>query len=298
MPPVRFRLGADPEFLFLTSTKMVVPASECAVTGSSAEFGCDAGHGTPGELRPPPKEEPEELVQEIHRILVQGFNQSLFAQSYNWSAGGNGSLAPTGGHIHIGDLSARITVPRSTFPTLWFDALLAVPAAFLESPSQSRVTQENTGYGALGNVRPQDHGWEYRTLGSWLTSPYVALGVLSMAKIIYHEWMLDSDGDSALRRSVLNLADEVSSNARYFPGLRGHMREYADRAWQLIPQFALYEKYRPQIDFLKGLYDDRVSWYPACGMKAAWGIPNSLPVVGPKATRYTLDDLLEQLGER
>jgi hypothetical protein len=83
---------------------------------------------------------------------------------------------PLGGHIHF----SRVWLNPQLLRAL--DNYLALPLMLIEADTTRRRRPR---YGFLGDFRRQTHGgFEYRTLPSWMVSPQVAVGVLSLASLI------------------------------------------------------------------------------------------------------------------
>lgn len=248
-------LGADPE-LVISYRNTVVNASNFVGSNSGcAEFGAD-GNGTTFELRPHYHEEPYGLVQNIRELLLKAVTKDNDLLKFDWNAGSFHLGFPTGGHIHFG-------MPNMTQRDVFvnnLDQFLAPIAVLLEDEAGAKKRREGS-YGHYGDSRTQSHGLEYRVLSSWLTSPHIAMGILSLAKVIAHERfvknlpstsLVDSEDITKVRRTAL---------FERFPLI-----------WKKITQMELYPQYKTYIDWLKFLVEHEKSWFPKENMKNAWGL--------------------------
>ncbi|SEN37773.1 Phage phiEco32-like COOH.NH2 ligase-type 2 [Paenibacillus sophorae] len=174
-------MGMDPEFLLLRdSTGRVVPASRYLPADGVA--GCDAGPpGTRGafpvaELRPRPRGEPRALLAQLRSAAMEA-DRLIADRSISWRAGGMPLRGwALGGHLHFSGVTLTAPLLRA------LDNYLALPIALLED---ARAGGRRPRYGVLGDFRLQPHGgFEYRTLPSFLVSPVVARGAVTLAHLI------------------------------------------------------------------------------------------------------------------
>ncbi|MDT3424649.1 hypothetical protein J2Z22_000161 [Paenibacillus forsythiae] len=174
-------MGMDPEFLLLRdSTGRVVPASRYLPADGVA--GCDAGPpGTRGafpvaELRPRPRGEPRALLAQLRSAALEA-DRLIADRSISWRAGGMPLRGwALGGHLHFSGVTLTAPLLRA------LDSYLALPIALLED---ARAAGRRPRYGVLGDFRLQPHGgFEYRTLPSFLVSPVVARGAVTLAHLI------------------------------------------------------------------------------------------------------------------
>ncbi|AHV97740.1 hypothetical protein PSAB_14145 [Paenibacillus sabinae T27] len=174
-------MGMDPEFLLLrVSTGRVVPASRYLPADGVA--GCDAGPpGTRGafpvaELRPRPRGEPRALLAQLRSAARQA-DRLIADRSLSWLAGGMPLRGwALGGHLHFSGVTLTAPLLRA------LDSYLALPIALLED---ARAGGRRPRYGVLGDFRLQPHGgFEYRTLPSFLVSPVIARGAVTLAHLI------------------------------------------------------------------------------------------------------------------
>jgi hypothetical protein len=150
-------IGGDPEFELIDVSGEVVEAhgaNEFRIFESCGNVGVD-GSGDQIELRPEPG--PPEVVVDNIRQLLEHFNEH-YGEKYKLAA--SSSTYPCGGHIHIG-----ITpLPDESY----YDKLSKILDHFIGKPTRglngpARKSDNEYGYGRIGDWRSQDHGMEYRT---------------------------------------------------------------------------------------------------------------------------------------
>ena len=263
MPKQDFKIGADPEFALVTRRDHLKFASQVFKGDVNGQFGLDGSDGVM-ELRPTPAYDPIDLVKNIRSAMISGVMSNKSVVGYNWKAGSASDHEPTGGHIHFGtkECSPPVSI-RSVKP---LDVFLTQTILLIEEPSEAIIRRQSSGYGEFGDYRQQSHGIEYRSLGSWLTSPYIAAGVLCLAKAIMYDMVNNELSASSIPASSCMFSRDF---------LEVNRKVALDKFkinWPLIQKMELYPKYKGYIDFIKLLIDNNKTWYPSCGMKAAWGL--------------------------
>jgi len=158
-------IGADPEFEIYRDNRYIYAANVIR-GGLTSRLGTDACSSI-GEIRPHPGT-PEEVIQSIDTILDEGYRQLRNCKIYS----GAGTNDPIGGHIHFSGVSNDPDFRRT------LDVLIGIP---LRDISNHASIRSHSSYGNLGEYRVQPHGWEYRTPCSWISHPYIAEGVLTVA---------------------------------------------------------------------------------------------------------------------
>lgn len=196
-------LGADPEFGFLEDGEFV--NADQYYDGGEGIFGHD-GCSSIAELRPLPAYSVDEFVKNVRLALQTGYVQNKSTRNLTWKAGSMVGGQPIGGHIHIGGLGKGIR----TNLTKALDCLVAPVGALLENRAEG-IRRKAGSYGHLSNMREQNWGWEYRTLASWLTSPKVAKGLLSMCYVI-SALIENKDFLSDLEKTETMKADEFKKH--------------------------------------------------------------------------------------
>ncbi|MEK0314014.1 putative amidoligase domain-containing protein [Cohnella sp. 56] len=255
------RLGADPEFVMLTASGRIVPASR--YFGRDEAAGCDSvvvrgvQRWPLAELRPRPSREPAVLAQRI-RLLLQDAAGRTAGAGLRWRAGAAPVRGlPLGGHLHFSGVALTAQRLRA------LDNVLALPLRLLEPPGAGRRRPR---YGALGDCRPKPHGgFEYRTPPSWLVSPRLALGTLSLAKLA-----AEHARELAACRP---LDDDAQRDAYYDEGDPAPLRAAAAAVRAALEALPAYSRYR---DAVAPLFDDiargRV-WDESVDIRRRWRIP-------------------------
>lgn len=297
-----FKVGADPEFSFINNGGDVVSADR-VLTRVRSKFGLD-GCEAIAEMRPSPSINPSQVVSNLYRDLLEGYHANPESRGLYWKAGSiaadEGDVYATGGHIHFGIHSAvtrRIYGDRGTYYSKlssYLDVYLAQVVRLLEDPKELRGRLRNE-YGFLGDHRANTHGLEYRVLGSWLTSPRVAEGVLCLAQaaVYQHMWSTINYGRDFPLSPLApppgpdNHQDEEDEESEDGDDVTGDLKKYRTKFPALrsdIRKFKLYKRYELPIEFLFRLIEKRKTWYPGKGvdMKQAWGIA-SVPFI-PRRT--------------
>jgi hypothetical protein len=187
----RFRLGADPEFIFasaiydaLDGRLLDFSRADAGALGlaQGPAFGAD-NNGRLAEVRPYPSRSAVEVVASILCTLRWLALQMRSTLQYDWLAGAYLADDGIGGHVHFG--RKRPTRKEEVA------ALDAVEEGllYLGVYPKDQVLRRRLGdarrqiYGALGDYRLQQHGYEYRTFPSWLDSPEIAFLTLVVSKL-------------------------------------------------------------------------------------------------------------------
>jgi hypothetical protein len=254
MAELEFTMGADPEFLCVDGRSLVESA---AYTNTQNELGCDA-NGVLFEVRPGPSTDPIEIVGNIHDIMARWMTANKDFVKFKWLAGSHYADQNIGGHIHFDIKPAKI--PTAEIANV-LDNYVGAITMLLESRNQGLRRRQGQ-YGRMGDTRPQTWGFEYRTCASWLTSPYVAAGVLSLAKAVVWEFANNPNFEP---RRIITQEDFHTMNTdkiyAVFPDL-----------WKDIASMKMYQQYKVYIDLLYFLVKKRYTWFPSTNMKEAWGL--------------------------
>lgn len=226
-------MGMDPEFLLVQMPESkIVPASRFLERTGVA--GCDSvtigGRRVypVAELRPAPSAEPKELLSHLMRAFAAA-SRRISDSSLIWQAGGMPQRGlPLGGHIHFSGVHLNGKLLRA------LDNYLALPLAVLQDP---RGKGRRPRYGALGDFRLKSYGgFEYRTLPSFLVSPVVAKGVVSLAGLIACSY-------SELMQRPLS---EANIHSAFYEGRREIMMEHIPLLMDdlmRLPEYVRYERY-------------------------------------------------------
>ncbi len=185
-PPNTLTIGADPEFTIHSSNNPTerdnfIPALRIL---PDPHYNNKLGHdgcSSTGELRPTPSTDPFRVYQSLDKIihrLGKLHNDKRFFTSGVTSN-------PVGGHIHFGNLP--FTSDQIKAITRSLDSLLFPVIFCLENENYSLERRGRSNYGKPGDIRNQPHGFEYRPLASWITSPITTKGTLATAYAIADE---------------------------------------------------------------------------------------------------------------
>jgi hypothetical protein len=250
-----FTIGADPEFCCVDGRTLIESG---AYTNNHDQFGCD-GNGITFEVRPEPSNCPLEVVGNIHDIFARKCHADKQFLRFNWKAGSYYADCPLGGHVHFGISARKLPLQDAA---IILDNYVGAITVLIEHKNQGLRRRE--AYGRMGDVRTQEWGFEYRTCSSWITSPYIAAGVLCLSKAVMYEVINNPHFEP---KSVVSAEDfyrmDVDRILGSFP-----------KIWKDITSMKLYQVYKPYIDLLYMLVTKKLTWFPNTGMKEAWGLIN------------------------
>jgi hypothetical protein len=257
---MRVKLGADPEFVLLSSEGRVVPASKYFTP--EGEAGCDSvrirgeKRWPLVELRPRPTENPNHLTSDLRRLLTLATERTAGA-SLTWKAGGLPVPGlPLGGHVHMSGVALTSERLRA------LDNAVALPLRMLEPPEAARRRPR---YGSLGDVRRQPHGgFEYRTPPSWLISPRLALATFALSKVA-----AEHSRELATDRPL----DEERYREAFYSGERQPLLTAVSRIYRTIAGTSGYAAYREPIEFLFDAISRGRSWDEGADIRTKWHIP-------------------------
>lgn len=179
----RFKLGADPEFVFMVGG-IRVDASKLGLQQGLA-YGMD-NNGRLTEIRPYPSRSGVEVIASIWATLRWMTAMRPKTLDYEWKAGAFIAGDGLGGHVHFGRKRPNRGVEINALDAI--DAQLLAIRAYpaLEVARRRAGDEHNQHYGMPGDFRPQRHGYEYRTFPSWLDSPELAFLTIVLSKLAVH----------------------------------------------------------------------------------------------------------------
>lgn len=178
-----FCIGSDPEFVFVDPDEGTkIPAIDAGLKVGLAA-GADQNERLV-ELRPWPS---VSVVTHVAGILTalrwmyRVYGETI--RRYNWRAGAFYDGDGIGGHVHFG--RKRPTRPEEVAALDGLAKVLKATGLFPVAEWEKRIRGDKLGqvYGRPGDFRIQKHGYEYRSLPSWLQSPVVAFIVLASSKL-------------------------------------------------------------------------------------------------------------------
>jgi hypothetical protein len=254
-------LGMDPEFVLRRSGPggKIVMASKFlerkgAVGCDGVRFGDRLLYAL-AELRPMPAAEPAELFRNLYATMKLA-SERISDGSLEWLAGGMPAKGlPLGGHIHVSGVFLHADLLRV------MDNYMALPLVLIEDAT---TKNRRPRYGALGDFRRQFHGgFEYRTLPSWIVSPTLAMGVLSLAKLV-------CEHAHELRQRPLERSD---MQAAYYAGDKNAIKPAALKLWSDLEKTAGYAKYSRYLNKLKRMLERSEPWNEQQDVRKSWKLP-------------------------
>jgi hypothetical protein len=253
-------LGSDPEFILLNPLGKVVSASR--FLERKGPVGCDAivlsGHRVIlplAELRPQPSYSPRELIRNLHQRM-QLAARKINDESLAWLSGGMPLKGfPLGGHIHFSGLWLNSHLLRA------LDNYLALPLLLIEGET---ARGRRPRYGFLGDYRRQSHGgFEYRTLPSWLISPRLACGVVTLAALIASHY----------RELPGKQLQQPEVQALFYAGDKEKLRELVDELWRDLEGLGeVYTRYSAWLAPLRDMMLRGETWNETLDIRQAWKI--------------------------
>lgn len=260
--PDAVTMGADLEFTLIYHNE-VIPASDFFPI--EGEVGCDGrqmerncGEYALAEIRPKPADSPHEVFLNIKELLKEASDKVPY-QDIEFRGGSRPySGYPCGGHLHFG-------TPLSLSLLRGLDQYLALPVALVEESYNARKRRK-TGFGGLGRYRFKPHGFEYRSLSSWIVEPDLALSILCLAKLIlnhHHELPSDFIFDFTVQKAYYN------SNK---PVLKKIWKQIKSR----LMSTSSYPLYQNELSILFNRIEEKRTCQESSDLRKNWGfqVPN------------------------
>ncbi|OOC60984.1 putative amidoligase domain-containing protein [Paenibacillus ihbetae] len=253
-------LGMDPEFILMRDNGEVVHASAFMERGGLAGSDAVRFRGEViyplAELRPDPKPQPKELLRELQRAMREAY-ALITDRTLSWRAGALPYTDfPLGGHIHFSGVPLTLSLLQV------LDNYLALPLALLEDP-QGRVRRPR--YGFLGDFRRQSYGgFEYRTLPSFLISPFVTKLSLAIAYL-------------AAKYSDLMPARPLNAeryHRAYYEGDKAALRECVPGWHRDLSALPEYPRFACEIEKALSYIESGRTWDESRDIRPLWNIPS------------------------
>ena len=168
MAPELLTLGCDPELVCRLNGEFTSASNYFKFRSS---MGLD-GNEEIAELRPGYSTSPIDLTAKIRSVLEYGHEQNPDLEFY---AGHYVDDYPIGGHIHLG-VEATLDIIDG------LDIVLSSLSNIIDDEEQV-IRRRESGYGKKKAYRNKSYGLEYRTPGSFLLSPTIALVTFTLAKL-------------------------------------------------------------------------------------------------------------------
>lgn len=176
-----FLVGADPEFMFMTESGRY-DARNLGMKAGLA-FGAD-NNGRLVELRPEPARSALSVLSSIWLTMRWMAVYAPKSTQYSWRSGAYCEQDGLGGHIHYGRKREYLRT-REVASLDRITHLLFTAGIFDREEGRLRFRQGQGGhYGGLSDIRKQPHGYEYRSLPSWMDSPWLAYFNLVIGKLV------------------------------------------------------------------------------------------------------------------
>jgi hypothetical protein len=253
-------LGADPEFMLLNAKSgKIVAASD--FFPRDGLVGCDniripnRQQRPVAEIRPRPDLSPHNLIDNIRHALNTAIRMAPY-RNLKWVAGSQPSGSYSiGGHIHFSNIDLNNNLLRA------LENYLAIPVFLIENPVSAARRRKK--YGLLADVRFKQYGgFEYRTPGSWLVSPQIALAILCLAKVVATHYMELTD----------NYLDNYEAQAAFYRGDQDYFRPIFNRLWTKISATETYRQYSAELKLLSAMISDGNIWDEKHDFREVWQI--------------------------
>lgn len=181
-----FKLGADPEFVFHDGTHRI-DAGDFGMLKAGPAFGADNNNRLV-ELRPKPSRSALSVLASLWLAMRWMVVYQPQVLQFHWRSGSYFGGDGLGGHVHFGRKRLKLR-DREVGVLDRLTHLLFVANIFDREEGRMRVRQAQGApagqpYGALGDVRVQPHGYEYRTMPSWIDDVWLAYFNLVVAKLV------------------------------------------------------------------------------------------------------------------
>ena len=262
MPITDFTIGADPEFALSKVDGSLVSAGDVLTDPDNPnKFGKD-GNGITFEIRPKESKNPLQVVNNIRKIFLTQIKEEPKFMEYKWHSGSYFKDCPLGGHIHFGLNNRQIDFTNAC-NTL--SNYVGAASILIEKKAEGIGRRNRGNYGGMTDHRAQNWGFEWRTLSSWLSSPYIAAGILCLSKTVINEMVNNPSFRSG----------DYVNNDDFCLMRSDTVRSKWPTIWAEIEKMALYPTFKSHIDVIKTLIDNNLSWSPKSDLKDSWGIAST-----------------------
>lgn len=253
----------------------------------TTEIGCD-GQSALGELRPKHGNDPIEhfneilkLIEELSDLLspeIVCYKEDLQIKAGAYQGDKEFETFQLGGHIHLG-CNKYIKVLYwgeylSFFCGIPLTLITDNEKKFYGNVSERDVRHKEGQYGVYGTYRTKDYGIEFRMPSSWLVSPQVTIGALSLAYVVGNEFINHL-------KNATELIWEKIFNDKYEIKTYNYIHWYNNQNWVLlqgefepikleIQQMELYPKYKEYIDYILDMIDNNETWHSEGDILPRW----------------------------
>jgi len=222
---IEVTVGADPELEVTKDNRVIRADTNLGIRDyTSTEIGCD-GAAAQLEFRPQPGT-PKQVVKNI-RHLVKKFSETWD----QFDLTDEGARFPLGGHIHVG-VGHRMDAPRDY--VMMLDDFIGRPTIDLSGTARGS-------YKALGMVRSQPHGIEYRSCpASVFQNPMITYIVFKLTKNLSEKYFNKEDimyNDVPTVQDYIMTGGLSEREAKYFHQFCGNYKPVASirASWKVKP---------------------------------------------------------------
>ena len=268
-----------------------VDCSECRQNESyfcTTELGCDAQTAL-GEMRPKFGNDPIEhfneilkLMKELNNLLspeIICYGDDLQVKAGAYQGDVDFETFQLGGHIHLGSVEIEaITISSladylSFFCGIPLTLITDTEKKFYGGKSERDHRHEKSQYGGYNSYREKNYGVEFRMPSSWLVSPQITIGALSLAYVVGYEFLTMSPNEQHIWK--LRFREEYGIIAVKYA------EWYAHQNWVLlqgefepikleIQKMELYPKYAIYIDHILDMADSYKTWHSERDILPLW----------------------------
>lgn len=203
----RFMLGADPEFVMSDAWGRYIYAETLGMTTLQG-FGCDMA-GRQAEVRAYPSRFALEVVASVMEALRWMALVHPESLECNWNAVAYNGKDGCGGHVHFGRRRPNRKSDIKVLDSVT-DYLLESNVLDKEGFAQR---QTGTHFGQHGDFRPQRHDYEYRTLPTQLSSPWLTYFTLVVSKLAVFSGVTPLIGPSSAFIDMLKQYEDRDDDA-------------------------------------------------------------------------------------
>lgn len=255
----------------------------------SAEIGCD-GYSVTGEMRPRFGNDPIEHFNEILK-LIKELSEALepeivcYGKELQIKAGtvqglewGEETIL-LGGHIHIGyDVRQKVYIAK--YLGLMLSIFVGIPLTLIEKPDE--IHKRHKIYGKFNDIKPKEYGLEFRMPSSWLVSPEITIGALSLTYVVADEFITKynskekSDsidllfGDTAKYKYIYNkMLYETTINDAY-TWYYDKLVSMSETLYENIKTMRLYPEYKEYIDYIFSMIEKGEYWNSDADILVTW----------------------------
>lgn len=272
-------IGTDPEIILTDAKGKLLNASNYLI--KEDKFGLD-GHAWIAELRPDYAVYPRDLVENIRKVLS---TKADALKHLMWLSGPWLKNKPMGGHIHFGvPLEQKFVDALDN--QLGFLLALSEPeeGAKLRRTQKFQGSHDDHPYGVLSNVREKKKtygGFEYRTPGSYLASPGIALATITVAKAIIVEEI--EKGKMAWSQLKSSMREDLKVNREDFENCnRPVFQNKLDAYWNVLRGMRFFQKGMeghdlwPVVSYFKSKVFPLNGFRVGHDIKTQWGFPSTV----------------------